>query len=107
MKNTQNKRKAVYYFGANESDELFLVDLMKQFEKELSDFRFIPVVREPLDNGALGGEIGLVTNAVERGLRNAPECEAYLCGSPGMIDAAIDVLKAPPCPKAGMVICGR
>jgi Na+-transporting NADH:ubiquinone oxidoreductase subunit F len=46
-----------------------------------------------LEDGALGCEIGLVTHAVERDLKNAPECEAYLCGSPGMIDASIDVLK--------------
>lgn len=93
MKNTQNKRKAVYYFGANEPEELFLVDLMKEFAEQLADFRFVPVVCEPLEDGALGCEIGLVTHAVERDLKNASECEAYLCGSPGMIDASIDVLK--------------
>lgn len=93
MKNTQNKRKAVYYFGANEPDELYLVDLMKEFERELADFRFVPVVSGPCEDGALGCEMGLVTHAVERNLKNAAECEAYLCGSPGMIDASIDVLE--------------
>jgi Na+-transporting NADH:ubiquinone oxidoreductase subunit F len=93
MKNTDNKRKAIYYFGANESRELLLVDLMREFEKQLANFRFVPVVSEPEENGADGCEKGLVTDAVERGLKNATECEAYLCGSPGMIDAAIKVLR--------------
>jgi Na+-transporting NADH:ubiquinone oxidoreductase subunit F len=52
-----------------------------------------PVVCEQEDTDVIGCEIGLVTHAVERGLKNATECEAYLCGSPGMIDAAIKVLQ--------------
>jgi len=92
MKNTDNKREAVYYFGANESRELFLVDMMREFEKQLANFRFVPVVSEPEDSEAHGYETGLVTDAVERGVKNATECEAYLCGSPGMINAVIKVL---------------
>jgi Na+-transporting NADH:ubiquinone oxidoreductase subunit F len=92
MKNTDNKRKTIYYFGANEPGELLLLDLMREFEKQLVNFRFVPVVSEPEDSDADGCETGLVTDAVERGVKNATECEAYLCGSPGMIDAAIKVL---------------
>jgi len=93
MRNTGNKRKATYYFGANKVEELFLVDLMRQFESELADFRFVPVVAVPDESEKWDGEAGLVTEAVTRDLKNAPECEAYLCGGPGMIDAAINVLK--------------
>lgn len=92
MKNTDNKREAVYYFGANEPRELFLVDMMREFEKQLANFRFVPVVSEPEDSDAHNYETGLVTHAVERGVKNATECEAYLCGSPGMINAVIKVL---------------
>ena len=92
MKNTANKRKATYYFGANVVKELFLTDLMRDFESELTDFRFVPVVAEPEQDENWDGETGLVTEAVKRGLKNASECEAYLCGSPGMIDAAIKIL---------------
>ncbi|MHC4095779.1 MAG: FAD-binding oxidoreductase [Planctomycetota bacterium] len=93
MKNIGNQRKTVYYFGANEPRELLLTDLMKEFEKQLANFRFVPVVCEPEDSDVLGCEIGLVTHAVQRNLKNATECEAYLCGSPGMIDAVVKVLR--------------
>jgi len=93
MKNTGNQRKASYYFGANKVKELCLVDLMHQFESELADFTFIPVVATPEEDESWDGERGLVTHAVERNLKNADTCEAYLCGSPGMIDAVIKVLK--------------
>ena len=92
MKNTASKRKATYYFGANKVNELFLLDEMKEFESDLADFKFVPVVATPQDGEEWTGETGFVTDAVRRGLKNASECEAYLCGSPGMIDASIDVL---------------
>jgi len=92
MKNTGNKRKATYYFGANKVEELFLLDEMRQFEKELADFTFMPVVVADPDGEDWTGERGLVTDAVQRKVTNAPQCEAYLCGSPGMIDASIKVL---------------
>ncbi len=92
MKNTANPRKAVYFFGANAVKELCLTDLMRQFESELADFRFVPVVASTQDSSDWDGETGLVTEAVKRGLTNASEQEAYLCGSPGMIDACIKVL---------------
>ena len=92
MKNTQNKRKATYYFGANQPRELFHLDLMKEFEKNLSDFHFVPVLSEPDNGGNSKYEKGLVTEAVQRGLKNASQFEAYLCGSPGMIEAVIKVL---------------
>ncbi len=92
MKNTGNTRKATYYFGANRVNELFMTDLMRSFESELADFRYVPVVAS-LDGDQWDGETGLVTEAVGRGVTNGSDCEAYLCGSPGMIDASIEVLR--------------
>ncbi len=92
MKNTQIKRKATYYFGANQPRDLFLLDLMKEFEKQLPDFHFVPVLSEASNGGTVKYEKGLVTEAIRRNLKNAQQCEAYLCGSPGMIEAAIKVL---------------
>ena len=93
MKNTNNQRKSMFCFGANKVKELCLGDLMGQFESELADFTYIPVVAAPEDDENWDGEKGLVTHAVERNLKNAEDYEAYLCGSPGMIDATVEVLK--------------
>jgi Na+-transporting NADH:ubiquinone oxidoreductase subunit F len=92
MKNTDNRRKAVYYFGANKVKQLLCLDLMHKFESELTDFRFVPTVTAPGEGESWNGKVGLVTQAVREDLKNAAECEAYLCGSPGMIDAVIKVL---------------
>ena len=92
MKNTANNRKAIYYFGANKVKELFLVDEMKTFEAQLNDFQFAPVVATPEEEESWDGQRGLVTEVVQQNLKNASQYEAYLCGSPGMIDASIKVL---------------
>lgn len=92
MRNTGNTRRASYYFGANKVHELFFLDEMKQFEQELENFTFTPVVFKPDDGEQWDGEQGLVTEAVGRNEKDASTCEGYLCGSPGMIDASIKVL---------------
>ena len=93
MKNTGNRREGVYFFGANVVQEMFHLDLMRQFEAELPSFRFVPVVAKPAEGETWDGQTGLVTQAVQRGVKNGALCEAYLCGSPGMIDASIKVLQ--------------
>lgn len=93
MANTRNTREAIYFFGANTTKDLFMVDRMTQFEQEVPNFRFMPVIAKPQDSPGWEGETGLVTQAVERHVKNAPQAEAYLCGSPGMIDASIAVLR--------------
>lgn len=93
MRNTGNQRKGVYFFGANVVKEMFMVEEMQQFEKDLPDFRFVPVIARPEEEANWQGETGLVTEAVRRNFQDASEYESYLCGSPGMIDASIVVLK--------------
>lgn len=93
MSNSQNKRKVTYYFGVNKVRELFMLDEMEQFESQLEDFRFVGVVASPDEYERWDGPVGLVTEVVEKQLENASQCEAYLCGSPGMIEASGKVLK--------------
>ncbi|NLF39089.1 2Fe-2S iron-sulfur cluster binding domain-containing protein [bacterium] len=92
MKSTGCTRTAVYFFGARKVRDLFYIDEMRAFEKELPNFTFIPVLSEP-QGEQWDGETGLVTEAVQRHFNDASGHEAYLCGSPGMIDASIVVLK--------------
>ncbi len=92
MKNTGNKRKTTYFFGANLVNELFYRELMQEFEQSLGSFRFVPVVSRPGEGDPWDGETGLVTEALRRNIKDAAGCEGYLCGSPGMIDAAVKVL---------------
>ncbi len=85
-------RRARYFFGARAVRDLFLVDEMKELEKKFRNFKFIPALSEPLPEDNWMGETGLITEVLDRNLDSGDNIEAYLCGSPGMIDASIAVL---------------
>jgi Na+-transporting NADH:ubiquinone oxidoreductase subunit F len=91
MQKTGNTRQAVYFFGGNTMRDLCLDDQMKDFEKALPNFTFVPVVSRPEEGSGWSGETGLVTEAVKRRYTDLSSHEGYLCGSPGMIDAAAKV----------------
>ncbi len=85
-------RKVRYFFGAVTKRDLFLVDEMKELENKLPDFQFIPALSAPLPEDDWDGQTGLITEVLDRHLESGENLEAYLCGSPGMIDACIKVL---------------
>ncbi len=86
-------RKTRYFFGARTTKDIFLLDEMKELEEKLPDFTFIPALSDPQDDEQWSGETGLITDVIDRMVDNVQETEAYLCGSPGMIDACVKVLK--------------
>ena len=86
-------RKVRYFFGAVTRRDLFLVDEMKELEGKLPDFKFIPALSAPLPEDNWDGETGLITEVLARHLESGDNLEAYLCGSPGMIDACVKVLE--------------
>ncbi len=85
-------RKASYFFGARSKRDLFLLDEMRALEEKMPNFTFIPALSEPQEEDNWEGEVGLITDVVRRMVSEASNSEAYLCGSPGMIDACIKVL---------------
>ena len=93
MEGKDSKRKVQYFFGAKSKKDLFLVEEMKELESKLSDFKFIPALSEPSPEDDWDGETGLITEVVARHIDDASDKEAYLCGSPFMIDACIEVLR--------------
>jgi Na+-transporting NADH:ubiquinone oxidoreductase subunit F len=92
MLENNNQREVWYFFGARAVKDLFLVDEMKELEKKLPNFKFIPALSEPLPEDNWQGETGLITDVLDRNISSGDNTEGYLCGSPGMIDAAIAVL---------------
>ncbi len=92
MKNDGITRSTTYYFGGNKVKDLFFVDRMREFERQLDNFEFVPVVAAPDEGEQWDGEQGLVTQALERRGEDLSGHEGYLCGSPGMIDASIKVM---------------
>ncbi len=87
-------RKSSFFYGANELRDLYLVEEMKAFEKRIPNFAYVPSIARPVPDEDWQGESGLVTEVVGRYVKDGSSIEAYLCGSPGMIDASIKSLKS-------------
>jgi Na+-transporting NADH:ubiquinone oxidoreductase subunit F len=92
MRETAGVRQATYFFGATRHRDLFYLEELRGLEKELASFTFIPALsNEPPDSG-WKGERGLITQVVQKHVPDPSKHEAYLCGSPGMIDSSIKML---------------
>jgi propane monooxygenase reductase subunit len=83
-----SERSAVYYYGARGEQDLFHVDELTELERQLPDMRFVPALSEH----EWDGETGLITDVVDRSESDLADVDAYLCGPPPMVDAAIDLL---------------
>lgn len=86
-------KKMTFFFGAVAKKDLYYVDLFEQLAAEHDNFTYIPALSAPEPGDEWEGETGLITEVVKRYVTDAHSKQAYLCGSPGMISACLNVLK--------------
>jgi len=86
-----------YFFGARTTKDMFYLDELRELSAKWPRFHFIPALSEPKPDEGWTGEVGLVTDVLDRYIAKevdkAKGLEGYLCGSPGMINACINVMK--------------
>lgn len=85
-------REARYFFGAATQRDLFFVNELTTLQNDMPNFKFIPALSNEPENSDWNGERGLITEVVARHMPDVSGHEGYLCGSPGMINACINVL---------------
>lgn len=85
-------RPCHFFFGARARRDLFMLEEMARYEADLPNFKFTPALSGPAPGDNWTGETGLITEVVDRHFPDCSGMEAYLCGSPGMLDACIRVL---------------
>lgn len=61
---------------------------------KLPDFRYIPALSDPVPDGEWDGATGLITDVVQANESTLAGMDAYVCGPPPMVDAAIATLTA-------------
>jgi propane monooxygenase reductase subunit len=83
------ERPAVFYYGARTQDDLFALDEIARLRGELPNLTFVPALSEE----EWDGETGMVTDVVDRLEDDLADVDAYLCGPPPMVDAAIALLE--------------
>lgn len=93
MKDENIDRNVTFYFGARTREDLYMIEELESLKEFLPNFRLITCLSRPTEACNWDGENGRVTNLIEKYLDNGPDCEAYLCGSPVMIDSVTPILK--------------
>jgi Na+-transporting NADH:ubiquinone oxidoreductase subunit F len=97
LKDRGMPRKVKYFFGARSKKDLYYTEEFMELAKEFPNFEYIPALSEPLPEDNWKGEVGLITDVVDKYSKDISDSEAYLCGSPGMINACINVLTKNKC----------
>ncbi len=92
-----NEREIYYFFGARTGKDMFYLDWLWELDEKYEKFHFVPALSEPEEGTDWKGATGLITEVLDDYLQNTIsmdiEKEGYLCGSPGMLDACMDVMR--------------
>lgn len=87
----RSTRAITVLFGARTQADLYDVEVLQKLGGTFGErFRFIPVLSHEPEGSDWTGARGFVTAVIDENA--GPSTQAYLCGPPPMIDAAIPVL---------------
>lgn len=100
MVDNKTARKTTFFFGARAKADLFHLDRMRNLQDRFPEFRFIPALSSPAPDDQWHGETGLITEVIERHVKSVANVDAYLCGSPAMINACVSLLTAKGLPES-------
>jgi len=82
------KRQMYLYWGVRSLRDLYLADLPRQWEREHSNFRFVPVLSDPAPEDNWTGRTGLVHAAILADFPDLSNHQIYACGSVAMVETA-------------------
>jgi propane monooxygenase reductase subunit len=88
------ERTATFYYGARTARDLCFEEELRALAEKLPGFRYIPALSEPAEGQPWEGHTGLVTDVVKANESTLEGADAYVCGPPPMVDAAIATLSA-------------
>jgi len=86
------ERKATFYYGARGRRDLCFEEELRALEETLPAFRYVPALSEPVEGDGWDGEVGLITDVVQRHEAGLKGAHAYVCGPPPMVEAAMPLL---------------
>ncbi len=87
-------RKVMYFFGARGKRDLFYTEELRELERRYPNFKYFPALSDPSPADRWEGDVGLITQVVDKHVGDSTNAEAYLCGPQPMIDASLRVLTA-------------
>jgi CDP-4-dehydro-6-deoxyglucose reductase len=84
----KSRRPMVLYWGGRRPKDLYMSALCEEWARTLPNFRYVPVISDPLPEDQWTGHIGFVHRAVMEDLPDLSAYQVYACGAPVMVDSA-------------------
>jgi propane monooxygenase reductase subunit len=85
-------RRVTFYYGARTRRDLCFQPELTKLAEQLPALTFVPALSEPSAEDGWEGETGLITDVVARHESDLAGKDAYLCGPPPMVEAALAML---------------
>lgn len=82
------------FMGVRALRDLYMVDMVKQWQQANSKLLFTPVLSEPMEGDDWRGETGFVHEAVTRTYGDLSPFDIYMSGPPPMVNAALEAFHA-------------
>jgi Na+-transporting NADH:ubiquinone oxidoreductase subunit F len=92
IRSEQIQRKTNLFFGTRIREDLYCVEELREMEKQLPAFTFIPTLSRAAENSQWEGKRGRVTDLIEDLVLEGADYDVYICGNPDMVDSCMDRL---------------
>ena len=86
------QRETRLFFGARTRKDLYYLDELSDLESKITNFTFTATLSRPEEGDKWEGERGRVTDLIEKYTPERASIDAYLCGSPAMVESCMDLL---------------
>jgi Na+-transporting NADH:ubiquinone oxidoreductase subunit F len=93
MESQNIERKATLFFGDRRRHDLYYLEVLEAFEKNIPDFHFVFTLSRATEEDRWEGERGRVTDLLEKYIPENASLDVYICGSPAMVDSCEVILK--------------
>jgi Na+-transporting NADH:ubiquinone oxidoreductase subunit F len=93
MRKENIQRKTTLFFGTRIEQDMYCVEELKNLEKELANFTYIPTLSRVSDDSEWEGETGRVTALIEKKIPDGSELDVYICGNAEMVESCLGALK--------------
>jgi CDP-4-dehydro-6-deoxyglucose reductase len=82
------RRPVTLYWGGRRPQDLYMNALCEQWQRERPDFRYVPVVSDPMPEDGWTGRGGFVHRAVMEDFPDLSGHQVYACGAPIVVESA-------------------
>jgi Na+-transporting NADH:ubiquinone oxidoreductase subunit F len=86
------KQKVTLFFGDRKPEDLLYDDELREFERTLDDFTYIPTLSRTTEEDGWTGEKGRVTDLIEKHIPDNAAIDVYICGVPAMVESCQKLL---------------